>query len=1663
MQNILSTPRLLSLGFILAGLVFFGILNPTQITVSATQAEFGGEIGIPSADFGRTPSAAPRVQGPVVQTPAQAYSHGDPTDAEQFLLEIVNWMRAEPELAGEYYEIDLNDGLAPGTITNTPKAPLAFHPGLIAAARGHTQWMLDEKDESKIGHTGQDGSTPGNRMVKAGYSSEEAFSAWAENIGWYTTEEPLNEGDLLYIVVANLFRSSGHRANTLAENVEEAGFGVIPVSYDGFNALMVTQKFAASAATPTPMLVGVVYEDLDQNGLYDMGEGLSGMTVMPDRGGYYAVTSASGGFAIPVQGMSGPLNLTVSGGIYGTLTRQVTLTGNNIKVDFILSRTDQHTVSTSANPVAGGTTAGDADYPSGSAATVRATPSSGYAFVNWTENGIQVSTSPTHSFTVSGDHLLVANFEPIHYDISTSSNPVAGGTTTGDAGYPSGALATVRATPNSGYAFVNWTENGIQASINPTLSFTVSGDRHLVANFSETPPAPFAGGDGSESDPYLVTTALQLNNLRGHPNAFFKLSTDIDLGDSPWSQGAGWEPIVTEGTGEPFSGHFDGNGHIIRNLTINRPGAANQGLFGSLRSATIRNVVLEDYSIIGGPLAGGVAGKAEDSRIENVQVSGEVSGDNDVGGVVGALTGGGLDFVHGTVSVRGASRTGGLAGHVSEAVIQRSSSLGSVQGDFFVGGLAGLVGESQGGAQAFLPGVAAPLTTEFEQRVATSPSGQAIEVALDDATSVSIPALPGGYEVSLARTDNDLPVTTQLHDQTALTASGAVRRFTISGSGDPAGLTPVITIPGSEAGSINPETLSVLRIGKAIVDGDTLEDHAAVLPVSMDAEGNLRFVDHLMPYGLNAIQSGGQSGPMRAYSGGAGGSWEGQADYVVMSFQDDLNWRRQPQLVRMVPDPSNAAGGYRRPATAEELSEMSKQPICNFVLLVHGHNEEEKEGSYSPTAPAPWLFSYKRLVWDLFFREVAQKEQSEDGEEAIYPYECTAFYEFIYPTYRPIFSPVPDKSGIRHETLGESLGLAIQREFATNAQLKSMVQANMPFNAIIVAHSQGGLVARAGLRNMPQEFKDKVVRLVTWGSPHHGAALYTLRYAFQSGQDMILDGRRLPLQRINNSWVAGSRFVDLLNANVALDAPGIRDLRWDVSKKDMTRTYELFPGLMDIEAEQSGSIPVFSDNLAVFNAGANQELTTGGYSFFVGKTSKRTTLEVQELLYIIYELMYFAESTSIEQGATLNDIMMKESYRINDGAVPLYSQQAQGVGFNVPTVIVNMGDADHEEFYGAEPGQRTPEALAIGRETARETFDQVELQHPSRGCPTLEALMHYDADPESDRILITGQVIFPLYEPEHGGDGRVGRRIERVEARRVSRLGHVIEPFTFTHKDDGAFEGEIASQSLPDVPIVLVAVLKDGSEVVGIPDQVSVSILPPRILIFELAPGATEAEHEFEASASPEGVYRFDWDFDDGSPIVSRYPGPGERSSVSHTYANLSADQQFRPTVRLYGEDGELLARDTILIRVDEQEEPQGRFTDHGDGTVTDHHTGLMWRKDRQIFLQWQAAVEYCRQAFAGYYDWRLPHIERQDGPGGPQRPAELDRILGDMLDLERDNNWPFNVWPGSPGIWSATTWEPHDGYAWYAVTRGWLQPANYFREHKLERKSAWCVRDAGR
>ncbi|TSA26110.1 MAG: T9SS C-terminal target domain-containing protein [Ignavibacteriales bacterium] len=149
--------------------------------------------------------------------------------------------------------------------------------------------------------------------------------------------------------------------------------------------------------------------------------------------------------------------------------------------------TPVYTVALISNPPNGGITNGGGTFDPGNSVTVTTAPNAGYTFVNWTEGGTVVSTSPSYTIIINSNRLLIANFAIIQCTVIASSNLTEGGTTSGSGTFNYGSSVSVTATPSSGYSFVNWTSGGTEVSTSSTYTFIITKGQNLVANFMMLP------------------------------------------------------------------------------------------------------------------------------------------------------------------------------------------------------------------------------------------------------------------------------------------------------------------------------------------------------------------------------------------------------------------------------------------------------------------------------------------------------------------------------------------------------------------------------------------------------------------------------------------------------------------------------------------------------------------------------------------------------------------------------------------------------------------------------------------------------------------------------------------------------------------------------------------------------------------------------------------------------------------------------------------------------------------------------------------------------------------------------------------------------------------------------------------------------------------------
>lgn len=143
-------------------------------------------------------------------------------------------------------------------------------------------------------------------------------------------------------------------------------------------------------------------------------------------------------------------------------------------------------------------------------------------------------------------------------------------------------------------------------------------------------------GSGTADNPYVITTASEVQAMEDDLDAHYELGGDIDAAETAqWNDGRGFDPVgPTESSA--FTGSLDGNGFTIANLTIDRPDTRRVGLFGVLNESEVRDLTLTDATVTGLEDTGSVAGELYSGTIEGVTASGTIEGDSHIGGIVGA-------------------------------------------------------------------------------------------------------------------------------------------------------------------------------------------------------------------------------------------------------------------------------------------------------------------------------------------------------------------------------------------------------------------------------------------------------------------------------------------------------------------------------------------------------------------------------------------------------------------------------------------------------------------------------------------------------------------------------------------------------------------------------------------------------------------------------------------------------------------------------------------------------------------------------------------------------------------------------------------------------------------------------------------------------------------
>ena len=295
---------------------------------------------------------------------------GNPSDLEQQFLEYVNRARASASsealrLSAEtdsnvlsaynFFNIQGSNivtqfawSVSNGCMDEQAQ-PLAFHVNLLRMSELHTQDLFEQQFQGHVSSESppapfQPLDTLRDRANRVGYSGslgENVFS-FADSVTHAHAGFDVDWGNLnnnasscynASFVGQSMQNPAGHRLSLHNDNFREIGIGVIEGTNGSVGPLLVTQNLGGGGSQ---VITGVVYEDLNGNAFYDPGEGVAGVQVNTNDTAFFAETSASGGYALPIDNDGQHLVTFSGGGIPDHNMTVMTASGKNSKLDYIV-------------------------------------------------------------------------------------------------------------------------------------------------------------------------------------------------------------------------------------------------------------------------------------------------------------------------------------------------------------------------------------------------------------------------------------------------------------------------------------------------------------------------------------------------------------------------------------------------------------------------------------------------------------------------------------------------------------------------------------------------------------------------------------------------------------------------------------------------------------------------------------------------------------------------------------------------------------------------------------------------------------------------------------------------------------------------------------------------------------------------------------------------------------------------------------------------------------------------------------------------------------------------------------------------------------------------------------------------------------------------------
>ena len=317
-------------------------------------------------------------------------------------------------------------------------------------------------------------------------------------------------------------------------------------------------------------------------------------------------------------------------------------------------------------------------------------------------NVLNLGTVKTAKLYIEGNNITVLNTDAV---TDTNGTPLTG------------SAVTIRSekAPHIGYDVGNKITKNIKVGTTPT-PYQVSdyastaADHHKASAESRGWVVQYLNGAPHADYDYMrVHDVYELQHIEANLRGRYMLAGDINAGEtSGWNHigyhdPEGFMPIGGNGSSGPqFKGRFDGVGHTIEHLHINRRDADEDsyiGLFGNVNGAFVENLSIVDGYVRGDTHVGGIVGAAEGTTIQNVSFSGTLRGSDYFGGIVGTAKYGTICNAYNAGKVDAGTYVGGIVGAGERVTLQNVWNAGEIIGagdgsDAFIGGIAGAMKNS---------------------------------------------------------------------------------------------------------------------------------------------------------------------------------------------------------------------------------------------------------------------------------------------------------------------------------------------------------------------------------------------------------------------------------------------------------------------------------------------------------------------------------------------------------------------------------------------------------------------------------------------------------------------------------------------------------------------------------------------------------------------------------------------------------------------------------------------------------------------------------------------------------------------------------------------------------------------------------------------------------